>query len=79
MTKFVISIPYDLFERAQRLARRTKKSRSRLFSDALQEYVASHAPDYVTEAMNSALAKLGKTDDRLVSGSAQRILGRSEW
>ena len=41
--KTAISIPDDVFEVAERLARRTKKSRSRLFSDAIGEYVARHA------------------------------------
>jgi len=77
--KTAVSIPDDLFEGAERLARRTKKSRSRLFRDALKEYLARHTPDQVTEAMNNALAELGATDDRFVSSSAQRILERSEW
>jgi metal-responsive CopG/Arc/MetJ family transcriptional regulator len=77
--KTAISIPDDLFEGAERLARRTKKSRSRLFRDALQEYLARHTPDQVTEAMNNALAEVGATDDGFVSSSARRILERSEW
>ncbi len=77
--KTAISIPDDLFEGAERLARRTKKSRSRLFRDALKEYLARHTPDQVTDAMNNALAELGATDDPFVSTSARRILERSEW
>jgi hypothetical protein len=56
--KTAISIPDDVFESAERLARRTKRSRSRLFSDALKEYLARHTPDKVTEAMNIACAEL---------------------
>jgi metal-responsive CopG/Arc/MetJ family transcriptional regulator len=33
-------IPDDVFQAAEQLARRTKKWRSQLFSDALKEYVA---------------------------------------
>jgi metal-responsive CopG/Arc/MetJ family transcriptional regulator len=77
--KTAVSIPDDLFEGAERLARRTKKSRSRLFRDALKEYLARHTPDQVTDAMDNALAELGTTDDRFVSTSARRILERSEW
>src|SRR5436190_1081962 len=33
--KTAVSIPDDVFHEAERLARRTKRSRSRLFSDAL--------------------------------------------
>lgn len=44
--------PYDLVDGAERLARRTRRSRSRLFTDALREYLARHAPDKVTESMD---------------------------
>lgn len=77
--KTAISIPDDLFEGAEDLARRTKKSRSRLFRDALQEYLARHTPDQVTEAMNHALAELGTSSDPFISNAARRVLERSEW
>jgi metal-responsive CopG/Arc/MetJ family transcriptional regulator len=77
--KTAISIPDDLFEGAERLARRTKKSRSRLFRDALKEYLARHTPDQVTEAMNNALAEIGAPKDEFVSSASQRILEQSEW
>jgi len=77
--KTAISIPDDLFEGAENLARRTKKSRSRLFRDALQEYLARHTPDQVTQAMNRALAELGTSDDPFISKAARRVLERSEW
>jgi hypothetical protein len=35
--KTAVSIPDEVFEGAERLARHTKRSRSRLFSDALKE------------------------------------------
>jgi metal-responsive CopG/Arc/MetJ family transcriptional regulator len=77
--KTAISIPDDLYQRAERQARRTKKSRSRLFADALREYLAHHAPDEVTEAANRACAELGEANDPFVSSAARRILERSEW
>ncbi len=54
--KTEVSIPDSVFEKAERLARLTKKSRSRLFSDAVREYVARHAPDDVTAAMDKVCA-----------------------
>ncbi|MGD0226844.1 MAG: hypothetical protein ABSF71_31340 [Terriglobia bacterium] len=77
--KTAISIPDEVYQGAERLARRTKKSRSRLYGDALREYLARHAPDDVTEAMNRACAEVGETKDHFVSSAAQRILERSEW
>lgn len=77
--KTAISIPDEVFKRAERLARRTKKSRSRLFSEALEEYVARHAPDDVTEAMNRVCDEVGRGKDPFVSAAARRALERSEW
>jgi metal-responsive CopG/Arc/MetJ family transcriptional regulator len=77
--KTAISIPDDIYNGAERLARRTKKSRSRLYGDALREYLARHAPDEVTEAMNRACAEAGETGDSYVSAAARRVLERSEW
>ena len=77
--KTAVSIPDEVFEGAERLARRTKRSRSRLFSDALQEYLARHSPDKVTVAMNAACDEIGDTKDAFVSAAARRILEKSEW
>lgn len=77
--KTAISIPDQVFQRAERLARRTKKSRSQLFSEALNEYLARHAPEEVTEAMDRVCAELGDGTDPFVSSAARHVLERSEW
>jgi hypothetical protein len=50
-----------------------------LFSNALREYVARHAPDHVTEAMNRVCAEVGDGRDAFVGAAARRALERSEW
>ena len=77
--KTAVSIPDDIFERAEHLARRAKRSRSELYARALTEYVARHAPDPVTEAMDRVVAELDEPRDNFVSKSARRTLERSEW
>jgi metal-responsive CopG/Arc/MetJ family transcriptional regulator len=77
--KTAISIPKELFDVAERLARRSRKSRSRLFSDALREYVARRSPEKITEAMDEALAQIGKSNDPFVAAASRRRLERSEW
>jgi len=81
--KTAVSIPDDVFEGAERLARRTNRSRSRLFSDAIREYLARHTPDKVTEAMNQALAQIGAPEaegkDSFSSSAARTVLERTEW
>ena len=77
--KTAVSIPDAVFEKAERLARRAKRSRSDVYSAALTEYVARHAPDEVTEAMNRVCSEVGATPDPFLSASARRALARSEW
>lgn len=79
--KTAISIPDELFTGADQLARRTRKSRSRLFADAVREYLARHAPDRVTEAMNHAVNEVGDAEkqDAFVSNVARRTLEQVEW
>jgi hypothetical protein len=47
--------------------------------EALREYVARHAPDDVTEAMNRVADAPGKGGDAFAVASAQRLLQQSEW
>ena len=69
-----VSISDDVFEKADRLAKRLKKARSQLYSLALSEYVARHATDHVTEAMDRVCAEVGEGDDEFVSAAARRVL-----
>ena len=78
--KTAVSLPDGVFRSAERFAKRVHKSRSRLYAEALSEYLARHAPDEVTEDMNrvvEALAKAG--DDRFVAGAVRRVLTAVEW
>lgn len=77
--KIAVSVPDDVFEEAERLARRMKRSRSEVYSRALAEYVARHVPDRVTEGMDRALAELGEPADEFVRAASRRILKRSDW
>ena len=77
--KTAVSIPDEVFEDAERFAKRTKRSRSRLFSDALREYLARHSSDEVTQAMDRAVAEIDRAGDDFVAASASRTLEQSEW
>ncbi len=77
--KTAVSVPDDVFRAAERQARRTRKSRSQLYAEALTEYLARHAPDEVTEAMNNVVDRLKEPTDPFVTTAARRILERSEW
>lgn len=77
--KTAVSIPDDVFERAERFAKQARRSRSEVFSAALREYVARHAPDDVTEAMNRVCANEGDQPDPFAGAAARRVLERTEW
>lgn len=77
--KAVVSIPDDIFQKAERLARCMNKSRSELFSQALADYVTRHAPDHVTEAMNQVCSEVGNETDAFTSAGARRTLENVEW
>jgi predicted transcriptional regulator len=76
--KTAVSIPDDVYRRAERPARKMKVSQSRLLSIALDEYVARHANDEIT-AMNLALLDIGDQADPFAREAARRTLARTEW
>jgi metal-responsive CopG/Arc/MetJ family transcriptional regulator len=77
--KTAISIPDDVFAKADRLARRLKQSRSQLYSRAVREYVARHSDDDVTSALDALYAQESAGCDEFGQAAAKRTLERSEW
>jgi len=77
--KTAVSIPDEVFEQADRLARRSGKSRSHIFSCALREYVARHSPDEVTEAMDRVCEQVSEAQDPFVARASRRTLEQIEW
>lgn len=77
--KTAVSIPDEVFRKAERLARRAKRSRSDVFTAALREYVARHAPDEITDALNRAFEDGDDGPDEFVAAAARRVLEQTEW
>jgi hypothetical protein len=76
--KTAISLPDDLFADAERLARELGKSRSRLYGDALREYVARHSAGSVTESLDRVCDAVESRED-FARAAARRTFARSEW
>ncbi len=74
-----ISIPDTVFEEAERLVMELQTSRSQLYSRALQEFVARHSPERLTEAMNRVVGEVGDEVDEFSQRAARRVLERVEW
>ena len=77
--KTAISVPDDVFESAERLARRERRSRSEIYSTAVREYVARHSPDEITDALNQVISDVGSSPEPFVVRAGTRILERSDW
>ena len=76
--KAAVSIPDDVFAEADRLAKQLKTSRSQLYSRALKEFLARHAPDQVTDAMNRVCDEVASSDE-FVHRAGRRIARKIEW
>lgn len=78
--KTAVSVPDDLFAQVDRFARRSRRSRSDVYSAALREYVARHAPDEVTTKLDAIVAEAGDAESGDFStGAARRTLESGEW
>jgi metal-responsive CopG/Arc/MetJ family transcriptional regulator len=77
--KTAVSVPDDVFQSAERLARRERRSRSEVYSAALREYVARHSPEEVTEALDQVVADTTAAVDPFINAAGVRALERVEW
>ena len=77
--KVAVSIPDELFKQAERLAKKLKKSRSKLYALAVAEYLARQREDEITESVNQALAEVGDQADPFVEAAADELLRNVEW
>jgi metal-responsive CopG/Arc/MetJ family transcriptional regulator len=77
--KTAVSVPDDVYERAERLARREKRSRSDVYSTALREYVARHEPDQITEALDRTIVDVGVGSDTFLAAAGRRVLESTDW
>ena len=77
--KTAVSVPDDVFERAERLARRERRSRSDVYSAALREYVARHSPDEIADALDRVIAEVGEGPDSFVTAASRQTLESTEW
>jgi metal-responsive CopG/Arc/MetJ family transcriptional regulator len=78
--KTAVSIPDDVFEKVERLAKRGRRSRSEVYAAALREYVARHSPDEVTDAINRVCQEVDQTEDiKFLNAAARRLLKKVEW
>lgn len=79
--KTAISIPDPIFRAAERLAKRTRKSRSELYTAAVAQYVEMHQGAGVTERLNEVYGEEEKLSllDPIINALQLSSLPRDEW
>ena len=77
--KTAVSLPEIVFQEAERLARRLRKSRSALYRDAIAEYVARHDTDAITAKLDEVIESSGDERDEFMRAAARRTLEHADW
>ena len=77
--KTAISLPDDLFESADTLAKRLGLSRSELYATAVAEFLAKHQHAKVTERLDRVYGQQASRLDRSVRRAQGRALRSPEW
>jgi len=78
--KTAISIPDNLFDAAEKLARRMGISRSELYQRAVTKFLEQQGSDVVREALDRVYAKKSNRDlDPLIKAAGEHTLADEEW
>jgi hypothetical protein len=77
--KTAISIPDDIFQSAEQLARRLGMSRSELYVQALKSYLQEHHEEGVTDALNTIYGDVDAHLDPVLQSVQTRSLPQDDW
>lgn len=77
--KTAISLPDELFQQADELARRLGIPRSRLYARALADYLEAHAPGQITSALDAVYTDVDSALDPDVAAAQDAALGGDKW
>jgi hypothetical protein len=77
--KTAVSLPDEVFEKAEKLASRLKVSRSELYARALQDYVCRHSPEAITDAYDQICSEHDSKPDAFTQRASRVTLKRAEW
>ncbi len=79
LMKTAISIPNDVFEAAEKAARRLGMSRSQLYTNAVSEFLRRHFSDAVTEELDRIYALESSELDPTTQALQIAGLSKDEW
>lgn len=77
--KVAISVPDEVFEAGEHLAKQLKLSRSQLYSDALALYLSARGAAAVTARLNAVYASTPSGLDEAFVAAQEKILSHEPW
>ncbi|MCP4966166.1 MAG: ChpI protein [bacterium] len=77
--KTAVSLPDELFRRAEQLARRLRIPRGQLYARAIDEYVQAHSEESVTAALDEVYAENAGDLDEALTASQAGAVGDEDW
>ncbi|MBV9157642.1 MAG: ribbon-helix-helix protein, CopG family [Acidobacteriaceae bacterium] len=77
--KTAISLPDDLFRRADATARRLRVSRSEFYARAIAEYLSAQRGDAITERLNELYSRKPAEVDARLHHAQIRSLAEDAW
>jgi hypothetical protein len=77
--KTAISLPDDLFRRAEVAARKLKMSRSQLYANAISEFLERRRSSKITERLNKVYSKEPSELDPALHSAQVRSLEKDNW
>jgi metal-responsive CopG/Arc/MetJ family transcriptional regulator len=77
--KTTVSLPDELFKRAEAAARRLRVSRGHLFAAAIREFLEREKNDQVTERLNHVYARRRARLDPALHRAQMASLPKEKW
>ncbi|HSK71372.1 MAG TPA: hypothetical protein VK892_06730 [Pyrinomonadaceae bacterium] len=77
--KTAISIPNNVFEQADNLARKLKISRSELYTEAVRVYLKENHIEDITEKLNEVYEEADSKMDENLLNAQVASLAKEEW
>jgi hypothetical protein len=77
--KTAVSLPDDLFAKAESLAGRLGLTRSGLYAAALEDFIGRHQAKRVSERLDAVYDAEPSQLDKSIASAQRRVLKRADW
>jgi metal-responsive CopG/Arc/MetJ family transcriptional regulator len=77
--KTAVTIPDNIIKRADKLAKKRRISRSKLFTEAIESYLDEYEEDEIIRRINEVCEKVDTSVDPVLMKMALLSLPKDEW